>query len=91
MQAFSGRVQNFRCTLTYHNLLFCRLPLNSVLGFIIQRTYKKSRFRWVKVGLGLRLKSDEHKHGQVSRHRLIRSWGQYSVSHALHSQAGLAT
>ena len=31
-------------TLTYQNLLFCRVPINSILGFII-RTYKK-------VGLG---------------------------------------
>ena len=27
-------------TLTYQNLLFCRVPINSILGFII-RTYKK--------------------------------------------------
>ena len=27
-------------TLTYQNLLFCRVPINSVVGFII-RTYKK--------------------------------------------------
>ena len=27
-------------TLSYHNLLLCRVPINSILGFII-RTYKK--------------------------------------------------
>ena len=30
-------------TLTYQNLLFCRVPINSILGFII-RTYKKIGF-----------------------------------------------
>ena len=37
---------SFQClsaTLTYQNLLFCRVPINSILGFII-RTYKKVRF-----------------------------------------------
>ena len=36
-------------TLTYQNLLFCRIPINPILGFII-RTYKKvgfSRSRYV--------------------------------------------
>ena len=30
-------------TLTYQNLLFCRVPINSILGFIIG-TYKKVGF-----------------------------------------------
>ena len=30
-------------TLTYQNLLFCRVPINSILGCII-RTYKKVGF-----------------------------------------------
>ena len=30
-------------TLTYQNLLFCRVPINSILGLII-RTYKKVGF-----------------------------------------------
>ena len=30
-------------TLTYQNLLFCRVPINPILGFII-RTYKKEGF-----------------------------------------------
>ena len=30
-------------TLTYQNLLFCRVPMNSILGFIIG-TYKKVGF-----------------------------------------------
>ena len=36
----SGKPLN---TLTYQNLLFCRVPINSMLGFII-RTYKKVGF-----------------------------------------------
>ena len=34
---------DIRKTLTYQNLLFCRVPINSILGFII-RTYKKVGF-----------------------------------------------
>ena len=34
-------------TLTYQNLLFCRVPINSILGFII-RTYKKVGFGRLK-------------------------------------------
>ena len=37
-------VEDFGFTLTYQNLLFCRVPINSILGFVV-RTYKK-------VGLG---------------------------------------
>ena len=35
------RVSGF--TLNYQNLLFCRVPINSILGFMI-RTYKKVGF-----------------------------------------------
>ena len=31
------------CTLTYQNLLFCRVRIDSILGFIV-RTYKKVGF-----------------------------------------------
>ena len=34
---------NIRHTLNYQNLLSCRVPINSILGFII-RTYKKVGF-----------------------------------------------
>ena len=35
--------------MTYQNLLFCRVLINSILGFII-RTYKKVGFGSFKVG-----------------------------------------
>ena len=34
------RFSGWRFTLTYQDLLFCRVPINSILGFII-RTYEK--------------------------------------------------
>ena len=42
------------CPLTYQNLPFCRVPINSIFGFII-RTYKKVGFiirTYKKVGIG---------------------------------------
>ena len=35
-----ARASGVGFTLTYQSLLFCRVPINSILGFII-RTYKK--------------------------------------------------
>ena len=37
------RLEFWEPTLTYQNLLFCRVPINPILGFII-RTYKKVGF-----------------------------------------------
>ena len=42
-----GLVSMSVCTLTYQNLLFCRVPVNSILGCII-RTYGTCK----KVGFG---------------------------------------
>ena len=36
-------ILSYTSTLTYQNLLCCRVPINSILGFII-RTYKKAGF-----------------------------------------------
>ena len=36
-------------TLTYQNLLFCRVPIKSILGFII-RTYKKVGYGSLGIG-----------------------------------------
>ena len=41
-----GGPTDFGFALTYQNLLFCRVPINSILGFII-RTYKKVGFALV--------------------------------------------
>ena len=40
---FGSGVSVIAYTLTYQNLLFCRVPINSILGCII-RTYKKVGF-----------------------------------------------
>ena len=50
---FSGSVYQITDALTYQNLRFCRVPINSILGFII-RTYKKVGFGRLRWGLGFR-------------------------------------
>ena len=45
---FSIPQNPFLITLSNQNLLFCRVPINSILGFLL-RAYTKSRVWWVKV------------------------------------------
>ena len=43
MRRMMFQLSGFYCTLTHQNLLFCRVPINPILGFTI-RTYKKVGF-----------------------------------------------
>ena len=68
--------EDWRYTLTYQNLLFCRVPINSILGFTI-RTYKKVGFGSLKHVQKFRALLANKAANQTLRGKFRRATGPY--------------